>query len=222
MILAKLVVLLPLALLVGCAAPGAPLLPDLPTLASGKGWSGELGAVSVANEEARVAAVFAQSSGEGKEKLVWLDGYSFANGVIEFDAKGQAAPAQSSFVGIAIRVADAKNYDAIFFRPFNFQAAKQENRERAVQYVSMPDFPWQRLRKERPAQFEQSIAAAPDGNSWFHARIVVKRPKLSVFVNGASEPSLVVDELSPRAGGSVGLWANGVGRIANLKITPTP
>jgi hypothetical protein len=44
---------------------------------------------------------------------------------------------------------------------------------------------------------------------------------VKVFVNGASEPSLVVNELSDRVGGSVGLWCGGYGVIANLKITPS-
>jgi hypothetical protein len=44
---------------------------------------------------------------------------------------------------------------------------------------------------------------------------------VKVFVNGATEPSLVVNELSDRTGGSVGLWWNGYGVIANLKIMPT-
>jgi len=41
-----------------------------------------------------------------------------------------------------------------------------------------------------------------------------------VFVNGSTEASLVVDELSDRAAGSVGLWCNGFGVVANLRITP--
>ena len=47
-----------------------------------------------------------------------------------------------------------------------------------------------------------------------------RRRQVKVFVNGATEPSLVVNELSDRPGGSVGLWCNGYGVIANLKILP--
>jgi hypothetical protein len=64
------------------------------------------------------------------------------------------------------------------------------------------------------------LTPAPDGDAWFHARIVIAKPKISVFVNGATEPSLVVNELTDRTGGSIGLWCNGYGLIANLKITP--
>ncbi len=58
---------------------------------------------------------------------------------------------------------------------------------------------------------------------WFHARIVVAKPKVSVYVNGAKEPSLVVEELSDRKGGKIGFWVGdgSGGTFANLKITPT-
>jgi hypothetical protein len=62
----------------------------------------------------------------------------------------------------------------------------------------------------------------PDPNGWFHVRVVVASPKVSVFVANAKEPTLVVDQLSDRRKGSVGLWVgNGSsGDFANVKITP--
>jgi hypothetical protein len=43
-----------------------------------------------------------------------------------------------------------------------------------------------------------------------------------VYVNQAKEPSLVVEELSDRKGGGIGLWVGPGqgGHFANLKITP--
>jgi len=84
--------------------------------------------------------------------------------------------------------------------------------------VSEPEWPWQRLRQEKPGQFEKPIEPAPDGDSWFHARIIIENRQVRVYVNGATEPLLVVNELSERPGGSLGLWCNGYGIIANLKI----
>ena len=72
----------------------------------------------------------------------------------------------------------------------------------------------------KTGQYEKPVTPAPDGDAWFHARIVVAKPKISVFVNGATEPSLVVNEVTDRTGGSIGLWCNGYGLIANLKIAP--
>jgi hypothetical protein len=145
----------------------------------------------------------------------------FSAGTIEFDAKGKSTPPQSSFVGVAFRVVDAATHDAVYFRPFNFRANDPDKKSHAVQYVSEPQWTWQRLRKEEPGQFEKLIEPPPDGDAWFHAKVVVEKRQVKVFVNGAPEPSLVVNELSDRPGGSVGLWCGGYGVIANLKITPS-
>jgi len=193
-----------------------PITPDLKAIPSGKGWKG---ATSLAKLVDKDGAPAIEVKGEG---VIWLDGYEFTNGTIEFDAKGKSGPPQSNFMGIVFRAVDEKTYDTVYFRPFNFRAPKPDNKSHAVQYSSHPDWPWARLRKERTGQYEKGIEPAPDGDAWFHAKVVVAKPKVSVFVNGAAEPSLVVDELTARTGGSVGLFATKYGVIANLKITPTP
>ena len=85
---------------------------------------------------------------------------------------GRTCP-QQSFLGIAFHVVDWTTYDAVYFRPFNFRAASEEQRSHAVQYISHPGNTWQKLRAERPGQFEKAIDPAPDPDGWFHARIVV-------------------------------------------------
>jgi hypothetical protein len=64
--------------------------------------------------------------------------------------------------------------------------------------------------------------SAPDPNGWFRARVVVASPRVSVFVGDAKEPCLVVDQLSTRGKGLVGLWVGNTsgGDFANLKIVP--
>lgn len=192
------------------------ITPDLKNVPDGTGWKGSIGATK-RTEKDGVAAIEFNKSGQN---VVWLDGLRFGEGTIEFDAKGKSAPPQSSFVGAAFRVVDAQNHDAIYFRPFNFNAADPIRKSHAVQYVSEPKWPWHKLRNEKPGRFEKPIEPAPDGDAWFHAKVVIENRKVKVFVNGAAEPSLEVDELSDRTGGSVGLWCNGYGVIANLKITP--
>ena len=192
------------------------LTPDLKAVPEGKGWKGSIGATKLIEKDGAAAIEF-NSPGQN---VVWLDGFEFSSGTIEFDAKGKSAPPQSSFVGMAFRTVDAKTHDAVYFRPFNFRAVDPERKSHAVQYVSEPQWPWQKLRQEKPGQFEKPIDPAPDGDAWFHAKVVVEKRQIKVFVNGAPEPSLVVNELSERAGGSVGLWCNGYGVIANLKIMP--
>jgi RNA polymerase sigma factor (sigma-70 family) len=153
--------------------------------------------------------------------VIVLDRIEFTNGVIEFDALGQSDPLQSNFLGFAFRVVDARTHDAVFFRPFNFRAEDEKRKAYAVQYISHPKYPWQVLRKDKPGQYEKPIVPAPDGDAWFHVRIVVEKPKVSVYVNDGKEPSLVVDELTDRKGGGVGLWVGPGqgGYLANLKIT---
>jgi hypothetical protein len=81
---------------------------------------------------------------------------------------------------------------------------------------------WPKLRAEHPGKYEQPVNPVPDPNDWFHARVVVAHPKVSVFVSEAKEPCLEVTQLSDRKKGLVGLWGgNGSGGdFANLKIVP--
>jgi len=152
--------------------------------------------------------------------VVWLDTYDFANGTIEVDILGRSQPVQGSFVGIALRVVDGQTHDAVYFRPFNFRATDSTRHAHAVQYVSDPEWTWQRLRTERPGLYEKAVVPEPDGDAWFHARIEVARPRIQVFVNNAATPSLVVDELSSRTHGPIGLWVGegSGGSFANLRV----
>jgi Domain of Unknown Function (DUF1080) len=164
----------------------------------------------------------ALSLGEGQGMgLVWLDGYDFANGTIDVDVLGRSQPVQGSFVGIAFRVIDARTHDVVYFRPFNFRATDSTRHSHAVQYASHPDWPWQRLRAERSGAYERALTPEPDGDEWFHVRIVVRKPKVTVFVNGQRQPSLVVDELSDRTHGAIGLWVGegSGGSFANLQVS---
>lgn len=192
------------------------LTPELTSLPDGKGWKGNLDRVALSQKDG-VPAIELNKKGQN---IVWLDGFEFAAGEIEFDAKGKSLPPQSSFIGVAFRVVDEKTHDIVYFRPFNFRASDLKRKAHSVQYVSEPKWPWRRLRNEQPGEFEKPIEPAPDGDAWFHAKVTIDNRQVKVFVNGETEPTLVVNELSDRSGGSVGLWCNGYGVISNLKITP--
>jgi hypothetical protein len=174
--------------------------------------------VSSFSDGARTGIRFSEGAGEG---VAYLEGIQFSNGTIEFDVKGKDVQ-QQSFVGVAFHGVDGTTYDAIYFRPFNFKAEDPARRRRAVQYISLPTYTWQKLRAERPGEYEQPVSPVPDPNAWFHVRVVVATPKVSVFVDAATEPSLVVNQLSDRRRGRVGLWVgnNSGGDFANLKIVP--
>src|SRR5260370_28042491 len=195
--------------------------PDLRALAGRKGGTIPAEATVKWIEDAKGRpALRIQSNVD--DTVVLLDRIEFTNGVIEFDALGQSAPLQSNFLGVAFRVVDAKTHEAVCFRPFSFRAGDPERKAHAVQYVSQPKYGWQPLRRDKPGQYEKPIDPPPDGDAWFHARIVVEKPRVSVYVNDGKEPSLVVEELSERKGGGVGLWVGPGqgGAFANLKIAP--
>ena len=191
---------------------------DLTAVGKDPRWKVAGRTTSIVDAKGKHALKIGEGAGMG---VVWLDGYDFANGIIEIDMLGRSQPVQGSFLGVAFRVVDAQTHDAVYFRPFNFRAADPARHSHAVQYVSHPLWDWQKLRSERPDQFEKAVVPEPDGDEWFHARIVIERPNVTVFVNGANAPCLAVQELSDRAHGSVGLWVGegSGGHFANLRVT---
>ncbi|REA62680.1 hypothetical protein DSL64_07080 [Dyadobacter luteus] len=152
--------------------------------------------------------------------IAWLPDTEFSEGTIEVDIRGKDV-LQGSFVGIAFHGSGAKDYDAIYFRPFNFQTTDPVRRIHAVQYISLPNYDWPLLRKDFPDQYEKGINPAPQANDWVHARILVEKDSVHVYVNNNPEPSLTVGLLNKRHKGSVGLWvgAGSGGDFANLKIS---
>ncbi len=150
--------------------------------------------------------------------VVWIKSANFSNGTIEVDLRGKDVP-QRSFLGIAFHGVDTTTYDAIYFRPFNFQSNDSVRKIHAVQYISEPDFPWQRLREEKNGVYEKGIFPAPSPTDWLHARIVVNNSTIKVYINNAASPSLTVDKLNNRKNGLIGLWSVGLnGEFANLVI----
>jgi hypothetical protein len=153
--------------------------------------------------------------------LVWWPQVTMGDGTIEFDVRGKDVM-QKSFVGVAFRGQDAQTFEAIYFRPFNFRSNDPGRRSHAVQYISHPSYPWDKLRSERPNQFEHELPAAPDPNEWFHARVEIKGTSVRVFVNDQKDPCLDVKGLSNRKSGWVGVWVgNGSGgSFANVRTVP--
>ena len=111
--------------------------------------------------------------------------------------------------------------DVIYFRPFNFHVDDSVRTSRVVQYVSLPEYPWELLRDKFNGVYEKPLSSSPDGIAWFHVRIVIKSPLVTVYVNGSKKPSLAVEKLNKRASGKIGLWVgnNSDGDFANLQIS---
>ncbi|MFC5408757.1 hypothetical protein ACFPMF_05530 [Larkinella bovis] len=159
-------------------------------------------------------------AGKSGAGVAWVENLTFSEGAIEVDIRGKDA-FQQSFVGVAFYGSGGQTYDAIYFRPFNFRAEEPVRRRHAVQYISMPDYDWPRLRKDFPDQYENAINPQLDPTGWFHVRIVVDKELIQVFVDHNLSPSLRVKKLTGRQTGQVGLWVGtgSDGDFANLKIT---
>jgi hypothetical protein len=149
---------------------------------------------------------------------------SFLNGTIEVDLAGQpaagAGPAARGFIGIAFRMQGDGRYEYIYLRPTNGRADDQVRRNHSTQYSSFPDFDFARSRKEAPEKYESYVDLEP--GVWTKYRIEVDGSKARLYVHGAAQPCLIVDDLKlePRAGG-VALWVGPgtEGYFSNLKIT---
>lgn len=192
---------------------------DLPSVINGTGWKVFNRSVTLIDHDGRPAVRFDDQSGTGG---AIMENVNLGNGTIEFDARGKNIR-QRSYLGVAFHGVGDQTYDAVYFRPFLFRADDPVGRQRAVQYVSMPAHPWRRLREEFPGKYETSVVPVPDPDGWFHVRLVIAWPKVSVFVNDAKEPCLAVDQLSDRKQGWIALWVDVAGGdFANLKITPAP
>jgi hypothetical protein len=194
-----------------------PVTPDLSRLNDGKSAQVFNRALTVATESGRTVVRLDARPGDGG---VRLEGIRLGEGVIDIDLKGKDV-AQQSFLGIAFHVVDWTTLDAVYFRPFNFRSAEPGRRSHSVQYVSHPAHTWQRLRTERPGQFERAIDPPPDPNGWFHARIVLAAGRVEVYVDGAEKPSLAVEDLGAAKSGGVALFVgNGSdGAFADLRVT---
>jgi 3-keto-disaccharide hydrolase len=148
----------------------------------------------------------------------------FRDGTIEVDLAGQpgagAGGGARGFIGIAFRLQADGQYEYIYLRPTNGRADDQVRRNHSTQYSAHPDFDFARSRQESPEKYESYVDLQP--GVWTKYRIEVDGRKARLFVNGAEQPSLIVDDLKhePREG-RVALWVGPgtEGYFSNLKIT---
>jgi hypothetical protein len=140
-----------------------------------------------------------------------VNGTDFRNGTIEVEVAGLPIaamdPTARGFIGVVFR---AQQHDAkaenIYLRPTNGRADDQLRRNHSVQYESLPDFPWDRLRREQPGVYESY--ADLEAGAWTKMKIEVAGTKAKLYVNGAEQPCLIVNDLKlGDSRGQIGLWA---------------
>ena len=158
------------------------------------------------------------ASGNG---VAWVEGTDFQSGTIEVDVRGREFMGQT-FVGVAFHRKDDNTYEAVYVRPFNFRASDPIRKQHAVQYITLPEFDYDRLRKEFPEEFENPVDASVGPTDWVKLRVVVG-VRVQIYVGAVSEAALEVRKLGQLYGGQVGLWVgnDSGGDFANLVVTPT-
>jgi hypothetical protein len=158
------------------------------------------------------------------DRFALIPASDFADGVIKLDLTGDtlptAVPTARGFTGLAFRAApDGSAYEAFYLRPKNGRADDQEQRNHSTQYVSVPEFPWQRLRQETPGRYESYVDLV--AGEWTSIKIEVHGVKAKLYVNGSEQPVLIVNDL--KRGNSRGALAYWIGpgtiaHFANLKV----
>ena len=159
------------------------------------------------------------------EEFATLPNLEFSNGVIEVELAGEPEPGASEgargFVGIAFRVQKADTFDGFYLRPTNGRADDQERRNHATQYISHPEWPWNRLRKETPGRYESYVDLVT--GAWTKIKIEVAGDKARLYVHDAQQPALIVNDVKSGASakGRVALWVGSetVAHFRNLTVT---
>jgi hypothetical protein len=158
---------------------------------------------------------------ETELRIARLSDTAFHNGTIELELAGEpmknSGEGARGFVGIAFRVNAAnEKFECIYLRPTNGRADDQVRRNHSVQYISFPEFPWYKLRKEFPEKYESYVDL--EAGTWTKVKIEVQGNTAKLFVHGATQPTLIVSDLKHGDGlrGGIGLWV-GPGTEAHFR-----
>lgn len=154
---------------------------------------------------------------KGDIALLWIKDMDFQNGTIELDIKGKNESG-NSFLGLAFHGLNDTTYDAVYFRPFNFNS--EEKKGNSIQYIDAPGNEWHVLRKKFPGKYESSISPVPNPDDWFHVKFQIDFPFVRVYVNDAEKPTFEVEQISKRMSGKLGLWIDSdEGWFRNIRVT---
>lgn len=150
----------------------------------------------------------------------------FQNGTIEVKVYSKlladAPDYARGFIGVTFRINDDNSkFEGIYIRPTNGRCEIQSRRNASTQYFSYPEYKFDYFRKEAPGMYESYVDIGLD--EWIDVKIVVDGEHAELYVNGVSQPTLIVNDLKhgKDASGAIGLWVDigSEGYFRDLKIT---
>jgi hypothetical protein len=149
----------------------------------------------------------------------------FHNGTIEVELAGRPATSAGAdagargFISVAFRLQNGK-FEYIYLRPTNGRADDQVRRNHATQYSAHPDFSFAVSRQQAPEKYESYVDLEP--GVWTRYRVTVEGTKARLYVHGAEQPCLIVNDLRlGDSSGAVALWIGPgtEGYFAGLQIS---
>jgi hypothetical protein len=153
-----------------------------------------------------------------------VKGSTFHNGEILVELAGKPASGVTGgargFIGIGFRLQDGK-FEYIYLRPTNGRADDQVRRNHSTQYSAFPDFDFAAARAQSPEKYESYVDLEP--GVWTRIRITVDSNRARLYVHGAPQPVLIVNDLKHGdSQGGVLLWIGPgtEGYFSGLEIKP--
>jgi len=142
------------------------------------------------------------------EAYAIVKGPAFHNGDIEVELAGKPAAGSvgtaRGFVGIAFRLQNNR-FEYIYLRPTNGRADDQVRRNHSAQYSEHPDFSFAVSRQQAPEKYESYVDL--EVGVWTRIRISVEGTKARLYVHGADQPCLIVNDLRlGDSSGAIAIW----------------
>jgi hypothetical protein len=142
------------------------------------------------------------------EAYAVVKGTNFHNGEIELELAGRPAEGAQGgargFIGVGFRLQNGK-FEYIYLRPTNGRADDQVRRNHSTQYSAHPAFGFNVSRQEAPEKYESYVDL--EVGAWTKMRIAVEGTKARLYVHGAAQPCLIVNDLKlGDSSGGVLLW----------------
>ncbi|HEY5590357.1 MAG TPA: hypothetical protein VIK55_05005 [Paludibacter sp.] len=155
-----------------------------------------------------------------------LTDFEFQDGTIEVKVLSRLLPDAPEyargFLGVTFRIDENdEHFEGIYIRPTNGRNENQVRRNRSTQYFSYPNHKFDHFREVSPGMYESY--ADMGLNEWIDLKIIVEGEHALFYLNNASQPVLVVNDLKmgANAKGGLGLWVEigTEGFFRDLKIT---